>query len=77
MGGSDNYKIREANREFVYIVLRMMIAKEGYEGILRNQTLGEEVCSTQAYELSMAKLQSFEKSLKASKNKEFWKGIPA
>lgn len=54
MGGKDNYKIREAKREFVYVVLRMMIAKAGFEGILRNQTLGGEVCSTQAYELSKA-----------------------
>lgn len=41
MGGKDNYKIREAKREFVYVVLRMMIAKAGFEGILRNQTLVE------------------------------------
>lgn len=52
-GWGNNYEIRVARKEFVYIVLSLLIAKAGPGGILRNQKLGGEICSARAYELTI------------------------
>lgn len=61
-GWGDNCKIRVARREFVYIVLSLLIAKAGLGGILQNRKPGGEICCARAYELSNVKLQNCEKS---------------